>query len=288
MAAWGTGLYQDDIAEDVRNYYKEQLRSGKQGREITSTLIEGYAAELSDEDDAPVFWLALADTQWNLGRLEEFVKEEALKHIRDGRDLRRWEAESPKEAKARAGVHAKIAEKLLSPQPAEKKISEYRLYKCEWALGDVFAYRLESDLAREQGLYGRYFLFQKVDEGIWHPGHVVPIVQVKLTNDYRLPTSTEEFDCLEYVQVSSRRFNLAEQEFRPKEKKPTEEGYWEEVEVRKAGLAFDEYGFLPVFRIRLANTSKRVIPSKLVFVGNFPRTKSPDKEFIPQNKVELP
>lgn len=26
---------------------------------------------LSDPDDAPVFWLALADTQWNLGRLED-------------------------------------------------------------------------------------------------------------------------------------------------------------------------------------------------------------------------
>ncbi|MCI7179050.1 MAG: hypothetical protein MSA26_00335, partial [Lachnospiraceae bacterium] len=95
MGSWGPGLYQDDIAEDVRDVYKDQLYRGKTGAKITEELLEEYSDCMSDPDDAPVFWFALADTQWNLGRLEDPVKEQALYHLRDGADLRRWEAEEP-------------------------------------------------------------------------------------------------------------------------------------------------------------------------------------------------
>ena len=76
-----------------------------------------------------------------------------------------------------------------------------RFYICKWNIGDVFAYQLESDLAEERGLLGRYFLIQKVDEGTWHPGHIVPIVYVKITKDEKLPSSIEEYNQLEYVQT---------------------------------------------------------------------------------------
>lgn len=39
MGAWGPKLYQDDVAEDVRDYYKDQLHRGKTGKEITQDLI---------------------------------------------------------------------------------------------------------------------------------------------------------------------------------------------------------------------------------------------------------
>ena len=44
----------------------------------------------------------------------------------------------------------KLRTKLLSPQPPEKKVSKYRLYKCTWQVGDVYAYRLESEYSREK------------------------------------------------------------------------------------------------------------------------------------------
>ena len=74
MGTWGAGLYQDDVAEDVRDYYMNQLRKGKSGAEVTLELIDDYNCEIFDTEDAPIFWFALADTQWNLGRLEEHVK----------------------------------------------------------------------------------------------------------------------------------------------------------------------------------------------------------------------
>lgn len=40
MGTWGTGLYSDDLAMDVRDYYREQLSLGKPEEKITQELIE--------------------------------------------------------------------------------------------------------------------------------------------------------------------------------------------------------------------------------------------------------
>jgi len=288
MGAWGAKLYQDDVAQDVRDYFKDQLRRGKTAQELTEELIGEYSYLIDDADDGPVFWFALADTQWGLGRLLPKVKEQALLWLDKGGDVRRWEAEDPKQAVTRKKVLEDLHQKLLSPQPPEKKVSQYRLYTCEWNIGDVFAYRLESDLAKEKGLFGRYFLIQKVDEGIWHPGHIVPIVYVKITNDETLPTSAEEYEQLEYIQTIASDFNpslvglITDYQSLPKEE------FWKLVEEKRAELEFDEYGYLPQFRAMLGNTSKRSIPSKLVFIGCFSNTLKPNKEFVPQDKKFIP
>ena len=79
MGAYGTGLYQDDVAADVRDSYINELKKGRDNEEITEELIEKYAGEINDSDDSTVFWLALADTQWKNGRLLEKVKIKALR-----------------------------------------------------------------------------------------------------------------------------------------------------------------------------------------------------------------
>lgn len=40
----------------------------------------------------------------------------------------------------------------------------------------------DRETAKEKGLYGRYFLIRKIDEDVWHPGHTVPMVYVKITD----------------------------------------------------------------------------------------------------------
>lgn len=57
MGAWGPRLYQNDVAQDVKDYYKDQLHRGKNGQEITRELIEKNDYILSDEDDALYFGL---------------------------------------------------------------------------------------------------------------------------------------------------------------------------------------------------------------------------------------
>lgn len=48
MGTWGPKLYQDDLAEDIRDYYKEQLHRGKKGIEITKELLIQYQMEIND------------------------------------------------------------------------------------------------------------------------------------------------------------------------------------------------------------------------------------------------
>ncbi|WP_052335625.1 hypothetical protein [Faecalispora jeddahensis] len=281
MGAWGAKLYQDDVAQDVRDQFKDLLHRGKSAEEITRQLIDEYTDAIDDPDDSPIFWLALADTQWNVGRLLPEVKKQAITWLDKGSDLKRWETENPEQAPIRKKELEELRQKLNSQQPPEKKISQYRLYKCEWKIGDVFAYKLESDLAKERGLLGCHLLVQKVDENTWHPGHIIPIVYVKITKDDQLPTCAEDFENLEYVQIF---FTKYEDRFLPIDGKQPDEDI---AEKSKMKYKVDDFGFLPQFRIGLLNTAKKVIPSKLIFIKNFPIL-PPTNEFITHSKFSIP
>lgn len=280
MGTWGAKLYENDTALDIKDRFAD-LQKGKTVQQITNELIDEHSCELDDASCAPIFWFAMADTQWNLGRLLPEVKEQALAWLDKGGDLAVWQEENPKLAVTREKVLRELKQKLNSPQPPKKKISQHRLYKCEWKIGDVFAYRLESDLAKERDLYGRYFLIQKIDEGIWHPGHVVPIVYVKITSDTNLPSNVEKYNKLEYVQTW---FTKYEERFWPIDMKRSQEDI---AEKSKINYQVDKYGFLPQYRVKLLNTSKRAIPTKLIYVGNFANTIRPQKEFVPHSKENV-
>lgn len=254
MGSWGPKLYQDDVAEDVRDYYKDQLKRGKTNEEVTKELINDNEDIMSDEDDAPVFWFALADTQWNLGRLLPFVKEKALEYLKNGTNLTIWEKEAinQREYKVREKVLQELEQKLISAMPPEKKMSQYKLYKCEWNIGDIYAYKLESDYAKEKGLANKYLIIRKAYECVWWPGHIVPIIYVQITKDEKIPNSKEEISKLEYIQTSR-----AER--------------------------------VPEYLITMISTSKRVIPTKqLKLIGNCIDLPTPKDEFIPKDKISIP
>ena len=79
MGAWGPGLYSDDVTEDVRGIYVDKLHRGKNGEQASKEMIAEFEWACSDEDDAPVFWFAMADMQWNYGRLqEEVIREKSV------------------------------------------------------------------------------------------------------------------------------------------------------------------------------------------------------------------
>src|SRR5579864_956359 len=119
MGAWGTGIFADDNAADLRDEYRQMLGDGVAGHDATDRLIAQWAPR-GDPDLEPVFWLALALTQWSCGRLEDRVRDEALRVIADGSAIRPW-AGGPDERKRRKVLEA-AKRKLESPQPAERKI----------------------------------------------------------------------------------------------------------------------------------------------------------------------
>ena len=154
MGAWGTGIFADDNALDLRDDYRKLISDGVSGPQATDRLVARWAPQ-GDPDLAPVFWLALAVTQWGCGRLEARVKEEALRVIADGSAIRPW-AGGPDERKRRAVLEA-AKQKLESPQPAERKIKKQTLATCDWERGELIGYRLVT---------GDYVVLRMLDQHI--------------------------------------------------------------------------------------------------------------------------
>src|SRR5512142_3592223 len=131
MGAWGTAIFSDDTACDVREDYRDHIGGGLSGPEATDRLLYAWRETLHDPDVGPVFWLALASTQWKCGRLESRIRDKALEVIANGSDLRRW-ADKLKLLTRRKLVLAKLEEQLRSPPPAEKRIPKRFRDHCAW------------------------------------------------------------------------------------------------------------------------------------------------------------
>lgn len=178
MGAWGTSLYANDTSCDIREEYVDKLKRGKTNEEATQELIENNREIEGDFEEEPLFWFALADTQWNYGRLLPSVKERAMFFLERSEELDRWRDAGEKKLNAWIQTLTKLKEKLNTPMPKEKKISKYHFYQCEWNLGDVFAYRFCGEYSKEKNFRGKYVVFRKVSEDTYWPGHIVPVVQV--------------------------------------------------------------------------------------------------------------
>lgn len=280
MGVWGYKLYQNDLSLDVRDEFQEMYRDGKKAEEITEKLLEEYRGMIGDPTEEPLFWFALADIQWKCGVLMPEVREKAFYWMEHDRSMECCQPLGITEnvelqLKHRKKVLEQLKEKLLSPQPPVRKQPKRSVYICPWAIGDVFAYQLESDEAKERGLYGCYLLIRKVGEERWYPHHIIPVVHIKITKDATLPATVEEYDQLEYVQTW---FCPYEERFLPIDMKRPKEDI-EEKSKRKYEV--DEYGIMPIYREALVTTSKRVIPKKLIYINNFKEVVPPKKEFIP-------
>ena len=142
MGVLGAGLFDDDFAADVRGTYRDLIAEGTSGSDATDILIRDNQLALSDSVKAPVFWLALAAAQWECGRLEPRVLEQALRVLASGSDLARWDHD-PKLLAQRRGVLERLETKLRSQQPREKKIRQEYKDHCDWEVGEVVAYRLK-------------------------------------------------------------------------------------------------------------------------------------------------
>lgn len=139
MGAWGTDVFADDNAADLRDAYRKLIGDGVAGPHATDRLLAQWNPQ-GDPALEPVFWLALALTQWSCGRLEERVKAEALRVIADGSAIRPW-AGAPDERKRQAVLET-ARKKLESPQPAARKIKRRKAASCDWERGELIAYHL--------------------------------------------------------------------------------------------------------------------------------------------------
>lgn len=282
MGTWNYGIFDNDVAQDIKEEYIGLLKRGMNSTEATKMVIFRNQDIIDDVDEAPVFWLVLADVQWEYGILENAVKNTALNYLNSADFLEQWKCVNSKIATKRKEALLSLKEKLLSANPSPKKISIPKLYRCQWKLGDVYAYPLLSDYAKEKGHYGEYFVFYKIGETTCHPGHIIPVVWAKITDGGRLPTNVDEFNALKFIQTST---TLYEHRFFPfSGNRPMEEQI---AEKSKKQYYRDEYGHLPHHQMAIANTSKRIIPKNLLYLGNFKGVTPPAIDNPPTHEMHI-
>lgn len=256
MGSWGAKLYQDDLAQDIKEDYKGKLRKGRTNKEALEEMIERYAEEIEDDDEGPVFWMLLADTMWNLGRLIPEVKEKAIQQIDEGKNLEIWKQEgTPKEYELRKRELSKLKEKLNSPMPEEKRIPLERKIpvkrKYEWNIGDVYAYELKSDKAEELGLKGRYLIFRKVEDVDYIEQKVAVIAYCQITEDTILPKMKEQVEKLGYI-----------------------------IEMNKGDVRY-------IYKMHLAQITQKALKEELIYIGNFTDISCPPNEFKERTPYDI-
>lgn len=281
MGVWGVELYQNDTTLDVKNRFEQLLCDGNTVEQVTIRLINEFKSLMGDLQEEPLFWLALADTQWEKDLLLPLVKNKALYWIDQGIIMDQVQMGDILTKEQQKKMLDELQRKLLSPPPLIKKPKKKIYCPCDWNIGDVFAYPLESELAKERGFLGRFFLIQKIDEYEVDGTCTFPIIYVKITENEKLPLNLEEYDRLEYVQTW---FSKYEERFFPIDVRR-----WEEDIAEKSKLHYevDEFGFLPQFRAILMSTSKNNMQADLTYLGNFKEATSPKREFIPHSKHNI-
>ncbi|MCT2176741.1 hypothetical protein M3F63_03520 [Brachybacterium muris] len=108
MGTWGTGIFDNDDAGDVREEFRDLIAAGKSADEATAGLVESYGAADVDLEDHN-FWPALAATQHSPGHVGTGVIERAITIIDDPAELERWD---PSDARRRRAALKKLRSRL--------------------------------------------------------------------------------------------------------------------------------------------------------------------------------
>ena len=141
MGTFGTGLYDDDHAMDIKSLFKDLQRGRVVGARATDILLENcFEGNPKSLTGDPVFWLVLLDLQWKSGVLDERVKARSVEVIASKEGLEMWE--DPSDRRAREKVYEKLALLLSKPPPEQKITGEAYFDASPWKVGEIVAYRL--------------------------------------------------------------------------------------------------------------------------------------------------
>lgn len=145
MGTWGTSITGNDTAQDLKSDY--QAAFYYYDVETALKKIDEYVRGMFDESDEEEwcnYYYSLADFMWRKGILTEDVKNTAIKMIDTGFGLKLWAESGNSILNERKKVLNNFREKLLTEQPARKKI-RINLYMTPiFEKGDVIAMQLKT------------------------------------------------------------------------------------------------------------------------------------------------
>lgn len=182
MGTWGTGIFQNDIADDVKTDYINKLKMGKSDEDALSEIISENSDFLNDPEDSLDFWFALASILYDYGRLTEKVKSQAITLLESDKDSERW---TEKENKKRKIELEKLKTKMYSEIPPRKKVAVTKRFVCPWKRNDIYWAKSE-DICKDNSYKGYILILVddvvEYDTRIKGLGDLLPITYIKVCN----------------------------------------------------------------------------------------------------------
>ncbi len=180
MGVWGAGIFDSDTGLDIRDEFRDMMGDGISVDQAVAKLVEDYDPD-DCEEEAAEFWLALAATQIETGRLSKQVKDRALDIIENETGLAAFARDCPDELPARKRAIRRLEKRILGAQKKPTKIKKAFVDTIEWEAGDGLAYQLRS--GKWTGL--------KVREVIREPKHQEAFYEVMDIYQETMPTAEE-------------------------------------------------------------------------------------------------
>lgn len=184
------------VVNQIKNDYTKLRQDGINRDKAVAKLTSSYIREIDigAEDDGLLFWIGLADAQYALKELSEECARQGITALKQIEQTDR--KITPSDLCRRREWYAK------APMPERKQVNKPKRFRCDWKIGDTFAYQLLGTDAEEFGLENRYVLFRKVSEVKSGNGCIVPIVTVSMWDDMPLPTSSDEFVRVPFLKLN--------------------------------------------------------------------------------------
>ncbi|WP_136420079.1 hypothetical protein [Herbaspirillum sp. ST 5-3] len=141
MGTWGSGIYDDDFAADLRNSVAIVCKVPSGGDRLTEILLQLHGIT-SESEDETTFWLVLADQFERRGIECPGVFTTALSIIESGADLSRLKDQDADERflKKRAVVLEALATRLRAPRPFRPRSMPRKPPDLVLEVGSVFAF----------------------------------------------------------------------------------------------------------------------------------------------------
>ncbi|MBI2908787.1 MAG: hypothetical protein HYX92_14185 [Chloroflexi bacterium] len=148
MGTWETDIMGNDLAQDVKIAFEGALEDRRSISGAVKVVKEQYRESLDDPDAYPDFVLALGWLAGARGKLDETLKEEAGRVIREGLSLRKWQ--DVPEYEERRQKEQQFLEVLEGKAPHPEPYKRRRRVRLK--IGDVF----EIPLSDERKAFGQY------------------------------------------------------------------------------------------------------------------------------------
>jgi hypothetical protein len=143
MGAWGVGVRDDDFVRDVEGLFEDCLKDGGTVEEATSRVHQRFGGASDDEEDGPLYWIAVADMQWTYGRVQPAVLSRVTEIVEGNLGMERWGEPTETAYQQRRTVLREFLGKISAPNPKPARPPKRIVRKPKFQAGDCLSIRLE-------------------------------------------------------------------------------------------------------------------------------------------------